>query len=164
MALLPILVLTSAAMILPSAATQANETPALEPDMHEGKQAMTASGRFDVALEPASDPDMPVARMTLDKTFEGDLTGTSRGQMLAVRTDVEGSAGYVAIERFEGSLGGRKGSFALQHSGMMDRGQPSLAIQVIPDSGTGDLAGIAGTMTIDQSGSDHRYVFDYTLP
>ena len=125
---------------------------------------MTANGRFDVDLKPATEPGAPVSRMTIAKTFEGDLTGTSQGEMLAVRTETEGSAGYVAIERFEGSLDGKSGSFALQHSGIMDRGAPSLAIQVIPDSGAGELEGIGGTMTIDPSGGDHRYSFEYRLP
>ncbi len=85
--------------------------------------------------------------------------------MLAVRTAVAGSAGYVAIERVTGTLAGRTGTFALQHWGMMDKGAPDLKISVIPDSGTGDLAGLAGTMTIDiQPGGKHFYAFTYTLP
>ena len=125
---------------------------------------MPAQGRFDVDLKPAADAGDPVSRMAIAKTFEGDLIGTSRGAMLAVRTDTEGSAGYVAIERFEGSLNGKSGGFALQHYGIMDRGAPSLSVQVIPDSGSGELEGIAGTMTIDQSSGDHRYSFEYRLP
>ncbi len=127
----------------------------------------TAKGPFDVKLTPqgtATDPTA-VGRMSLDKTFHGDLTGTSVGEMLAVRTAVSGSAGYVAIERVTGTLAGRTGSFALQHWGMMDKGTPDLKISVIPDSGTGDLAGLAGTMTIDiQPGGKHFYAFTYTLP
>ena len=103
--------------------------------------------------------------MSLDKTFHGDLAATSVGEMLAVRTAVSGSAGYVAIERVTGTLAGRTGSFALQHWGMMDKGTPDLKISVIPDSATGDLAGLAGTMTIDiQPGGKHFYAFTYTLP
>ena len=127
----------------------------------------TAKGPFDVKLTPqgtAADPTA-VGRMSLDKTFHGDLAGTSVGEMLAVRTAVAGSAGYVAIERVTGTLAGRTGTFALQHWGMMDKGAPDLKISVIPDSGTGDLTGLAGTMTIDiQPGGKHFYVFDYTLP
>ena len=89
---------------------------------------MTAQGRFDVDLKPASDAGDPVSRMTIAKSFEGDLTGTSRGEMLAVRTETEGSAGYVAIERFEGMLDGKNGGFTLQHNGIMDRGAPSLSV------------------------------------
>jgi len=106
-----------------------------------------------------------VGRLSLDKTFHGDLEGTSAGEMLAVRTAVQGSAGYVAIERVTGTLAGRTGTFALQHWGMMDKGAPDLKISVIPDSGTGDLTGLAGTMTIDiQPGGKHFYVLTYTLP
>jgi hypothetical protein len=127
----------------------------------------TAKGPFDVKLTPqgaAADPTA-VGRMSLDKTFHGDLSATSAGEMLAVRTAVSGSAGYVAIERVTGTLAGRPGSFALQHWGMMDKGTPDLKISVIPDSATGDLAGLTGTMTIDiQPGGKHFYAFTYTLP
>jgi hypothetical protein len=127
----------------------------------------TAKGPFDVKLTPqgnATDP-AAVGRMSLDKTFHGDLEGTSAGEMLAVRTAVQGSAGYVAIERVTGTLAGRTGTFALQHWGMMDKGAPDLKIGVVPDSGTGDLTGLAGTMTIDiQPGGKHFYAFTYTLP
>jgi hypothetical protein len=127
----------------------------------------TAKGPFDVKLTPqgtATDPTA-VGRMTLDKTFHGDLEATSAGEMLAVRTAIAGSAGYVAIERVTGTLAGRKGTFALQHWGLMDKGTPELKITVIPDSGTGDVAGLTGTMTIDiQPGGKHFYEFTYTLP
>jgi hypothetical protein len=127
----------------------------------------TAKGPFDVKLTPqgtATDPTA-VGRMTLDKTFRGDLEATSAGEMLAVRTAVAGSAGYVAIERVSGTLAGRTGTFALQHWGVMDKGAPDLRISVIPDSGTGQLAGLTGTMTIDiQPGGKHFYTFTYTLP
>ena len=129
--------------------------------------ALTAKGPFDVKLTPqgtATDP-AAVGRMSLDKAFHGDLEGTSLGEMLAVRTEVAGSAGYVAIERVTGTLAGRKGTFALQHWGMMDKGAPDLRISVIPDSATGELAGLTGTMTIDiQPGGKHFYAFTYTLP
>jgi hypothetical protein len=127
----------------------------------------TAKGPFDVKLTPqgnATDP-AAVGRMTLDKVFHGDLEATSVGEMLAVRTAVANSAGYVAIERVTGTLAGRKGTFALQHWGVMDRGAQDLRISVIPDSATGDLAGLVGTMTIDiQPGGKHFYSFAYTLP
>jgi len=129
--------------------------------------ALTAKGPFDVKLTPqgdATDP-MAVGRMSLDKAFHGDLEATSAGEMLAVRTAVAGSAGYVAIERVTGTLAGRRGTFALQHWGMMDKGAPDLKISVIPDSGTGELAGLTGTMTIDiQPGGKHFYAFTYALP
>ena len=105
-----------------------------------------------------------MGRLLLAKTFVGDLAGTSTAQMLAVRTATEGSAGYVALENVTGTLAGRTGSFVLQHSGTMNRGAMSLTVTVLPDSATGELTGLSGTMTIEQDASGHRYTFDYTLP
>lgn len=127
-----------------------------------------ATGPFDVKVtpQPADDyADGPtLGRFTLDKTYHGDLEATSRGQMLTGTGSVKGSAGYVAIERVTGTLAGRRGSFTLQHSGTMDRGAPQLVITVVPDSGTNDLTGLRGTMTIDIApGGAHSYTFDYAL-
>ncbi|MGH9755862.1 MAG: DUF3224 domain-containing protein [Blastocatellia bacterium] len=125
-----------------------------------------ASGTFEVKLIPQSDTleDTTFGRMTIDKQFHGDLEGVSKGQMLSVMTTVEGSAGYVAIERVGGTLHGRSGSFALQHSSVMRRGEPQQNITVVPDSGDGQLAGLAGKMTITMAGGKHSYDFEYTLP
>jgi hypothetical protein len=101
--------------------------------------------------------------MSIDKEFQGDLKGTSKGQMLGVRTAVPGSAGYVALERVVGTIGGRTGGFALQHTGTMTRGALQLTITVVPDSGSEQLAGLAGTMTIDIVEGKHFYKFEYTL-
>ncbi len=126
-----------------------------------------ASGTFEVKLNPqAPDDDVgdpTVGRMSIDKQFHGDLEATSKGQMLAVRTDVEGSAGYVAMERVAGTLHGRSGAFTLQHSGTMTRGAQQLSVTVVPDSGTGELIGLAGKMTIDIVDGKHFYGFKYTL-
>lgn len=126
-----------------------------------------ASGVFEVKLTPRESEegvgDPTVGRMTIAKRFRGGLEAASRGQMLTAMTDVEGSAGYVAIERVTGTLDGRAGSFALQHSGTMTRGVPQLTITVVPDSGTGELAGLAGTMTIEMADGRHSYDFEYTL-
>ena len=125
-----------------------------------------ASGTFEVRLSPQVDGEAggaSVGRMLIDKRFAGDLEATSRGQMLAVRTPTEGSAGYVALEHVEGTLAGRAGGFVLQHSGTMERGAQSLSVTVVPDSGTGELEGLAGRMEIDFSGGGHAYSFDYTL-
>ena len=103
-------------------------------------------------------------RMSIDKQFHGDLEGTSAGEMLSAGTVTKGSAGYVAIERVGGTLAGREGTFVLQHSATMNRGVPSLSITVVPDSGTGDLAGLAGTMMIIIEDGKHSYEFEYTLP
>lgn len=105
-----------------------------------------------------------VARMTIDKIFAGDLEGASKGQMLSAMGAVKGSAGYVAIERVSGTLAGRRGTFVFQHNATMDRGSPSLTIGVVPDSGSDELAGLAGTMQIKIEGGQHSYEFTYTLP
>jgi len=129
---------------------------------------MQAQGTFDVTLLPQASDDTgggpSVGRLSLAKQFYGDLDATSTGQMLAVNTDVAGSAGYVAMEQVTGSLHGRSGTFALQHSGTMTRGTPQLNITVVPDSGTGQLAGLAGTMTIEIVDGGHLYALTYTLP
>jgi hypothetical protein len=125
-----------------------------------------ASGTFEVKLSPQVDGEEGgacVGRMLIDKRFSGDLEATSRGQMLAVRASVEGSAGYVALEHVTGKLGGRAGSFVLQHTGTMERGAQRLSITVVPDSGTGELVGLAGSMGLDFSGGGHADAFDYTL-
>ncbi len=125
-----------------------------------------ASGTFEVRMSPQVDGEAGgacVGRMLIDKRFAGDLEATSKGQMLAFRSGVEGSAGYVALERVEGTLAGRAGSFVLQHSGTMERGAQQLSITVVPDSGTGELSGLAGRMNIAFAEGRHSYEFDYTL-
>lgn len=134
--------------------------------------AMTkrARGAFDVKVNPQK-PDNKEAeaanfgRMSLDKQFHGDLEATSKGEMLGAMTEVKGSAGYVAMERVTGTLNGRKGTFVLQHSGTMAHGESKMSVTVVPDSGTGELAGLNGSMTIKiEEGGKHFYEFDYTLP
>jgi len=123
-----------------------------------------ASGAFDVKVTPQKDGDeATIGRMTLDKQFHGDLEGTSKGVMLAVSTSVKGSAGYVAMEKVTGTLKGRSGSFVLQHSGTMTRGAPQLMVSVVPDSGTGQLLGLTGTMTIKIADGKHSYDFEYSI-
>jgi hypothetical protein len=128
----------------------------------------TASGSFAVTLSPqapeAGVGDPTIARMALHKIFEGGLRGEARGQMLAIRTPVEGSAAYVALDRFEGELDGRAGAFSLHHRGLMTRGAPALEIFVVPDSGTGALLGLAGRLDIRIEGKAHFYTFEYQLP
>jgi hypothetical protein len=127
-----------------------------------------AKGTFEVTLKPVeladSGADGKLGRMSIDKKFAGDLVGTSKGEMLSAQTDTKGSAGYVAIEKVVGELGGRKGTFIFQHSGTMDRGQSHLSVAVVPDSGTEVLAGIKGTMQIDIKDGKHLYDFEYSLP
>ena len=106
-----------------------------------------------------------LGRHALDKTYHGDLSGTGIGEMLSAGTTTPGSAGYVAIEKVTGRLGGRTGSFYLMHFGVMTRGDGSLRIEVIPDSGANDLVGLTGNMDIKiAAGGVHSYVFDYELP
>ncbi len=132
---------------------------------------MRANGTFEVKMTPQSaangDETNAAAavpgRLLMDKQFHGELQATSRGQMLAARTAIAGSAGYVAIEQVSGTLHERSGTFILQHSGTMTRGVPHLTITVVPDSGTGDLTGLAGHMTIHVNEGKHSYEFDYTL-
>ena len=126
-----------------------------------------ASGTFEVKITPQPRDEYAdgatLGRMTIDKHFRGDLTGSSRGQMLTAGTPVKGSAGYVAIEQVTGTLAGRAGTFILQHSGTMTRGAPALTLTVVPDSGSGELTGLAGTMQIDIAAGAHAYRFDYEL-
>lgn len=127
-----------------------------------------AAGTFEVKLTPQPDDGYAdgksLGRLTIDKTFHGELAGTSRGQMLSAMSAVKGSAGYVAIERVTGTLAGRAGSFVLQHSGTMNRGNGTLALTVVPDSGTDALEGLRGSMQIIIEGGVHSYIFDYELP
>jgi hypothetical protein len=136
---------------------------------------MRAIGTFEVKLTPqvlndvASNeindtPAPALSRMLIDKQFHGELQAVSQGQMLAARTEIPGSAGYVALERVSGTLHERSGTFVLQHNGTMTRGVPQLTIAVVPDSGTGELLGLAGAMTIKIDDGKHSYQFEYTLP
>jgi len=129
----------------------------------------TATGPFDVQLAPQ--PLSGVAersglgRMSLDKRFHGALEAASTGEMLAFRSATPGSAGYVAMETVRGTLDGRAGSFVLQHSSTMTRGEPAQSITVVPDSGTEALAGLTGRMVVEIApGGAHSYRFDYALP
>lgn len=127
-----------------------------------------AAGAFDVKVDAQGDADKAtgstLARYSLDKQYHGDLEATAKGTMLTAGTDVKGSAGYVAIERVTGTLKGRSGSFVLQHSGTLTRGEPQQSITVVPDSGTGQLVGIGGKLTVIITAGKHSYEFDYTLP
>ncbi len=126
-----------------------------------------ATGTFDVKLLPLA-TDTPtegatLGRMSIDKIFRGDLQAISKGEMLTAGTAIKNSAAYVAVERVSGMLQGRKGTFALVHTGMMNRGAPTLTISVVPDSGTGELAGISGRFDIQVADGKHTYAFDYDL-
>jgi hypothetical protein len=122
-----------------------------------------AVGTFEVKLLPLPTEEKALGRMSLDKQFRGDLEATSKGEMLAAMTNVKGSAGYVAMERVTGSLHGRKGDFVLQHSSTMTRGTPQQSVTVVPDSGTDQLIGLTGNLTILIADGKHSYEFDYEL-
>lgn len=128
----------------------------------------TAEGVFQVQMQPAGDPSaqdgISLGHMKLSKKFDGGLVGTGEGEMLTAATAQKGSAGYVAIERVCGSLQGRSGSFVLQHSGSMDRGAQQLRIHIVPDSGTGELLGIAGEFLLRLENGQHFYTLRYSLP
>jgi Protein of unknown function (DUF3224) len=122
-----------------------------------------AHGDFEVKLASQSAPDAPIGRMSIDKQFHGDLEATSKGEMLAFMTSVKGSAGYVAMEQVSGALNGRSGTFVLQHTGTMARGDQQQSVTVVPDSGTDELKGLAGKMTIIIANGKHSYDFNYEI-
>jgi uncharacterized protein DUF3224 len=132
------------------------------------KDKMThhTTGPFEVKLtpQPSEAGSTTLARMTIDKQFRGELEAVSQGQMLSAMTATKGSAGYVAMEVVNGTLGGHKGTFVLQHSATMDRGQSQLSVTVVPDSGTGELRGLSGSMKIRiEPGGKHFYEFEYQI-
>ncbi len=157
-----------AALILGYSSPASAQGPAALRDATHQEPAVTthATGTFDVKLTPRTPDDgdtSSLGRMTLDKQFHGDLAGTSQGQMLAFLTSTKTSGGYVALERVTGTLHGRKGSFVLQHSGTINRGAQSLLITVVPESGTEELAGLSGTLTIIIEAGKHSYDLEYTI-
>ena len=127
-----------------------------------------AQGTFEVKMTPQPRDeafgDASIGRMAIDKQLAGDLEANSKGEMLASRSPVDGSAGYVALERVTGTLHGKRGAFTLQHTGSMNRGAQQLTITVVPDSGTEELTGLTGSFAILRDAGNHRYVFDYELP
>ena len=129
---------------------------------------MRAIGDFEVKLAPLEpynrDPDAALGRMSLDKVFSGDLQATGKGEMLSAGSPQSGSAGYVAVERVSGTLNGRSGSFTLQHKASMHCGTFSLSVTVVPGSGTGELEGLSGTMSIVIADGRHSYEFEYECP
>jgi hypothetical protein len=136
---------------------------------HKKGEAMSEhiSGTFDVTMNKEemheAGEDSGIGRMSLDKEYHGDLDATGVGEMLAAMTSTKGSAGYVAMEKVEGTLAGRSGSFFLQHTGIMNRGTPTLTVAVVPDSGTDELVGLSGQLMIRIVEGVHYYDFDYSL-
>jgi len=129
---------------------------------------MNITGTFNAILNPLDgyakgENGVKLGRMSIEKVWNGELKGKSKGEMLSVMTSVKGSAGYVAIEQVTGSLSGKNGSFVLQHYGIMDKGQDRLVLEVVPDSGTGELKGLTGKMDIRIEGDTHYYDFEFEL-
>ena len=156
-------------VLAPNLATAETPAPSSTNPIKKGSTVTSrASGTFEVKINPLTphhkDETAPLGRLSIDKQFQGELDATSTGEMLTAGTEVTGSAGYVAMERVAGKLRGRSGTFVLQHSGTMNRGSPTLGVTVVPDSGTGQLAGLDGKMTIKIEGGKHFYDFQYSLP
>jgi hypothetical protein len=129
---------------------------------------MNVSGKFDIKLNPLetyakSKDDIQLGRLSIDKTFHGQLNATSQGEMLNAVSPIKGSAGYVALELVTGELDCKKGSFALQHYGTMGNGQQNLILEVVPGTGVGELKGLSGKMAIDIADGQHLYSFEYEL-
>lgn len=131
----------------------------------EDRKKLTAKGSFDVKVAPVGDhsDQNAIVQLTIDKTFHGDLEGTSKGVMLTTGANDKGSGGYAAMERVTGTLAGRKGTFALQHKGTMGAGKSEMDVIVVPASGTDGLKGLSGKLAIIIEGGKHSYVFDYSL-
>lgn len=130
---------------------------------------MKVSGTFEVKLQPLEahaqgEHGITFRRMSISKRYMGELSGSSKGEMLSVNTPVKGSAGYTAMEQVEGTLCGNWGSFVLQHFGQMNKGDSHLVLKVVPDSGTGKLAGLTGEMRIKVEGGQHFYEFEFGWP
>ena len=142
-------------------ATIAMAAPAQgEAEMHH------ATGTFAVKITPVASDSIDggaLGRLRVDKQFSGSLTAQSSGEMLTGSTAVAASAAYVLIERVTGSLDGKAGSFMLAHIGIMDRGKPDLRVTIVPDSGSGALKGLTGTLTIRIENNVHYYDLDYRL-
>jgi Protein of unknown function (DUF3224) len=161
-------VLFSVACYVFAASFASAQTP--NPRMLRKDPIMTrhAEGTFDVKTTPLPADDTLngtlIGRYSLVKQYHGDLDATSKGEMLAAGEPSTGNAGYVAIEQVNGTLNGHSGSFALQHTGVMESGSYKLSVAVVPGSGTGQLTGIGGTLTIIIASGKHSYTFDYTLP
>jgi hypothetical protein len=152
-------------VVLCGLSTHSQSTPAAP--TKDSNVTMHAKGTFDVKVAPVAEDKAEgstLGRYSLDKQYHGDLDATAKGEMLTAGSDVKGSGAYVAVERVTGTLKGRKGSFALVHKGTMGHGSMELSVTVVPDSGTGQLTGISGTLNIIIADGKHSYDFEYSLP
>lgn len=124
----------------------------------------TARGTFQIKMQPEEATSPQLGRMSFTKAWEGDLSGTSTGELLSVGDPKSGTAAYTVLEVFEGELGGRRGSFAFHQYGTMHAGQTTLRYETVPASGSGDLAGISGKLQLDMVEKVHHYTLSYDLP
>lgn len=127
-----------------------------------------AGGVFTPRLTPTDEgrtsAGLALGRMGLAKVFTGDLEATGEGQMLTGAAPDSGMHVYVALERVEGALHGRRGAFLLAHRGVMDANGQTLTIDIVPGSGTGKLTGITGALGLRIADGVHHYDLAYTLP
>jgi hypothetical protein len=147
-----------------SAAILLFAAPAVMAFSYKDETMIHATGEFQVKLQPVSTADEPVMRMAIDKQFSGDLVGNSIGQMMAGGHEANGARVYVALETVTGTLNGKSGSFVLAHRGTMSKHGQALSVIIVPDTGTGELSGIAGELDIDIRDGKHFYTLDYSLP
>ncbi len=156
------LAILSAALTIPALSAQQQKESPMTP---QSAQLHHAKGTFTVDVKPLTPPPAEgLSRFSIDKQIHGDLEATTKGEMFSGGDPRQGVAGYVAIEVVTGTLAGKHGSFALQHSATMDASGPKMAVLIVPGSGTGDLKGIAGTFTITIAEGKHSYDLEYTLP
>jgi len=145
-----------------------NQGPDRSDNSKEKTLSARANGAFDVKISPLTlseqSADPKLGRMAIEKQYHGDLEAAAKGEMLTAQSELKDSGVYVAVERVTGTLNGKRGSFAMYHSGVMNRGKPELTITVVPDSGTEELQGLTGTMNIKIDNGKHSYDFEYSLP
>jgi hypothetical protein len=145
-----------------------NQVPDRSDNSKEKTLSARANGAFDVKISPLTlseqSADPKLGRMAIEKQYHGDLEAAAKGEMLTAQSELKASGVYVAVERVTGTLNGKRGSFAMYHSGIMNRGKPELTITVVPDSGTEELQGLTGTMNIKIDNGKHSYDFEYSLP
>jgi len=152
------LAVSAGALLLGVAFAQQTSKPQELPMHH-------AHGTFNVKMGPPTPgPAAGLSHFGMTKDFHGDFEGTGIGEMMSAGDYTKGSAGYVAVELLTGTLAGKTGSFALQHSSTMHGTDYNMSILVSPGSGTGDLQGISGTFKISIKDGQHFYDLDYTLP
>ena len=160
--------LRAAAVLAVSPCLHGVPTVNATPDSPSAPTLPPATGQFDVKIGPPEPMDTPadgpaIMRRRLDKTYRGDLQGTALGEMVFAGRPPAGEAAYTALESFSGTLHGRRGGLALAHLGVMHAGGQEVRIQIVPGSGTGELAGIHGELLLRIESGVHHYTLNYQL-